>query len=826
MAIKNFLDKERQKFWEKAKKEKRDAEKRYYQYAPFLVRIWNLYVKRVVYVVAMLFIILLLVYCAKVHIKQYALNQDTVNQDIIDEEEAIRSYELRQELKKKPLTEDQKVKVYEESPIDSEGAARVKALPKFGKDETWTICLYMVGSDLEDDGNNYLSELTKYETNKIAEKNKADLKEKYYNNLKRYMNELHDSGLELPKFFYYPNIPVESKAKSGIKIEVDGAGTTDIDEITSGEWSDNIKFVIQTGGAKKWDNQMINPNRTQRFLYNKGSFKEVSNMALQDSSNPDTLSDFLEFCKNEYPSDHRILILWNHGSGPFGYGKDTIYGKRMTLKGIRSALQKVYNPNFDSPAFDIIGFDACLMSTIEVTNALSGFADYYCLSEEAIPGDGWDYAPWLKAMTDDPTMSAAEVGMAITDSFTDYYIGNNVKDIGYNNSVTFSLIDARKADELYNAYNEFVKIELLDSINDISVLADMSRAAYKSTAYGYNYHNIFNTIDLGNYIDNLMGKYPNECKKIKDLIRETVLYHRENGLFKDSKGIAVYFPDQVETLSGINYFIDYVYNISESDMTKILYYYIQAGCITNEMKETLKSITDKVPKTLDVSLFNKFSSTEPTFDNATFFLPISNELRNQVVDYQLLFGKVDKKNNKLISYGYDNVLSIDENGINANSFDGKWIHINNIPLYVELVNTSDSVILYKAHVMYNDKEAYLMISRDLETGDVDISGISEVSDTPESRLVVEIQANAKISPIYISTDLDSGAVYSDDGEEIIYSDNTKLSLKSLEDGDYISSAVITDQRGDYYYSNIVGLTMSNGKASDWRVETEYYPQEY
>ena len=31
MAIKNFLDKERQKFWEKAKKEKRDAEKRYYQ---------------------------------------------------------------------------------------------------------------------------------------------------------------------------------------------------------------------------------------------------------------------------------------------------------------------------------------------------------------------------------------------------------------------------------------------------------------------------------------------------------------------------------------------------------------------------------------------------------------------------------------------------------------------------------------------------------------------------------------------------------------------------------------------------------------------------
>lgn len=809
--MEKLLRKERHKLWKEAKKEKRDAEKKYYQYAPFLVRVWNLYVKRVLYVVAILFIILLIVY----NVKAY-----------VDQANAIRSYELIRQLKKQLLTEEKKAKIYEESPIDSEGAARVKALPKFGKDETWTICLYMVGSDLEDQGNNYLSELTKFETNKIAEENKANRKEKYYKNLERYKNELHDSGLELPNFFYHPNIPVESNAAESIRIERPGYASSNINEIISEDWADNIKIVIQTGGAKKWDEQRVNPNRTQRFLYNKGVFKEVSNVALQDSSNPDTLSEFLEFCKNEYPSDHRILILWDHGSGPFGFGKDSIYEKMMTLKDIRSALQNVYLPDYDNPAFDIIGFDACLMSTIEVTNALSGFADYYCLSEESIPGDGWNYAPWLKAMTDDPTMSAAEVGVAIVDSCTDYYIGNNIKDIGYKYNVTFSLIDSRKANELYYAYNEFVKTELLDSINDISNLAVMSRAAYKSTAYGYEHHNIFNTIDLGNYIDNLKEKYPNECKRIKDLIRETVLYHRENGSFENSNGIAVYFPDQVETLPGINYFIDYVYNVSESDMTKILYYYIQAGCITNEMKTILANITDKEPKTLDVSLFRKFSNIEPTFDNKSFFLPISNELRNQVVDYQLLFGKVDKKNNRLISYGYDNALSIDENGINANLFNGRWIHINNTPLYVELVNVSNSVILYKAHVMYNGKEAYLMISRDLDTGDIDISGISEVSNTPESRSVVEIEANAKISPIYIVTDIDTDAMYTENGEEIIYSDKTELSFKLIKNGDYVASAAITDQRGDCYYSDVVGLTMSNGEIRDWRTETEYYSRDY
>ena len=84
-----------------------------------------------------------------------------------------------------------------------------------------------------------------------------------------------------------------------------------------------------------------------------------------------------------------MLVLWNHGGGPFGYGMDSIFGGMFSLKDIRTALSQVYRPNTSKPAFDIIGFDACLMSTLEVTNALDGFADYYCLSEESEPGDGW-----------------------------------------------------------------------------------------------------------------------------------------------------------------------------------------------------------------------------------------------------------------------------------------------------------------------------------------------------------------------------------------------------------------------------------------------------
>lgn len=188
-----------------------------------------------------------------------------------------------------------------------------------------------------------------------------------------------------------------------------GAASTDLDEMTAETWSDNIRIVIQTGGARRWSNQMINPNRTQRFLYESGRFSRVADLPLQPSYESQTLADFLTFCKDEYPADHSILVLWDHGGGPFGYGNDSIYDGQFTLADIRQVLESVYGPDSKDKAFDIIGFDACLMSTLEVTHALDGFADYYVLSEEIEPGDGWDYTPWLRAMTNDPTMSPAAV---------------------------------------------------------------------------------------------------------------------------------------------------------------------------------------------------------------------------------------------------------------------------------------------------------------------------------------------------------------------------------------------------------------------------------
>ena len=102
------------------------------------------------------------------------------------------------------------------------------------------------------------------------------------------------------------------------------------------------------------------------------------------------------------------------------------------------------------------------------------FANYYCLSEESEPGDGWTYDELLGSMTEDPTMSPAKVAQAVADSYTDHYIRQNINSPFMESDVTFSVIDAHKASELYDAYVDLCKTQLKDAADDIGVLAEMN----------------------------------------------------------------------------------------------------------------------------------------------------------------------------------------------------------------------------------------------------------------------------------------------------------------------------------------------------------------
>ena len=808
--------KEKHLRWKEAKRARRQAEKDYYRYAPWFKRLWNLHLKKVfaaILVIAVLF------------------GMVTSSIPMIMESITPLLIAYNNEIKDTPLDEAGIKNLYEISPLDAEGAARIDALPAIGSDETWTICVYFVGADLEDMGENDLS----YVTSALIKDEQAEIsdnkRQRNLDRLTQFNSELAENGLELPAFFYYPDRPVASSTvltQDTIVSEREGFASSDIRELTADTWSDNIRIVIQPGGATHWSNQLINPNRTQRFVYENGEMKEVANLPLQNASDPDTLAGFLRFCRDEYRSDHNMLVLWNHGGGPFGYGMDSVFGGMFSLKDIRSALSQVYRPNSGKPAFDIIGFDACLMSTLEVTNALDGFADYYCLSEESEPGDGWTYDELLKMMTEDPTMSPAKVAQAVADTYTDHYIRQNINSLFIENNVTFSVIDAHKASELYDAYVDLCKTQLTAAADNISVLAEMDRCGSRATRYGGEAYNVFNTVDLGNYMDNLVDSYPEESSRIRDLIGETVLYHRENGALSDSTGIAVYLPTEVRDISGLIYYLEYIYNISEEDSITALYYYKQAGCLSEEMMEHLATLTEALPPVFDSIPFQNFTKADAEADADGFAVPVEASLQDLIADYQMEIGSFDEDSDILTMYGCDNCLYLDGEGYLRSDFDGKWIFLGDTPLSLEVVVGTPNYTEYRSHVMVNGEEAYLTLTYNHDTDDVTVTGVRKVSNDGSvnylinTRSVETLNKDDKIAPIYDISDFSTNQTYPVEGKSVRYQSTSDISLKMLPEGYYLTTAVISDQRGDTYYSQVAAANIDKNGISSWGIDNRFF----
>ena len=70
----------------------------------------------------------------------------------------------------------------------------------------------------------------------------------------------------------------------------------------------------------------------------------------------------------------------------------------MSLDEVRNAFASVYGATPENPPFELIGFDACLMGTLETANIVANYARYMIGSEENEPGSGWNFFDfsWLR----------------------------------------------------------------------------------------------------------------------------------------------------------------------------------------------------------------------------------------------------------------------------------------------------------------------------------------------------------------------------------------------------------------------------------------------
>jgi Clostripain family len=196
------------------------------------------------------------------------------------------------------------------------------------------------------------------------------------------------------------------------------------------------------------------------------------NLGNADSGKPQTLLDFIRWAKQKAPAERYALVVWNHGSGWQPDDLEDLYeevrasrdggvtARELALRSNQKIARAVFGTTVQGvlrlgdqheraiasddgtghsldtieldrvlakgheelgKPFDLLGMDACLMSTLEVAYQARANALNVVGSEELEPGDGWPYAAILKDLAARPAMDGAKLGEVVVKRYIQSY---------------------------------------------------------------------------------------------------------------------------------------------------------------------------------------------------------------------------------------------------------------------------------------------------------------------------------------------------------------------------------------------------------------------
>lgn len=329
--------------------------------------------------------------------------------------------------------------------------------------------------------------------------------------------ELFDDHTDITIMVYMCGSDLESEL---------GSATKDLNEMLAANFSEDVHVVIETGGSREWKNNVVSSETNQRYLIQHGELILVDpEVGLRDMADPNTLSDFISYAANEFPADRYALILWDHGGGALdGFAVDENFDKvPMKIYELEQALKN------GGVFFDFIGFDACLMSTIEVGLVLKDYANFMIASEETEPAGGWYYTNWLTYLSQNPNMDTLDLGKLIVDDFISM---SDVESHGMD--ATLAVIDLSKIEVVYDAVCDLLNEANLELQNHNFEVISKGRSNSKS--FGDVSIDHVDLADLAKEINleqsDVLIKAINDCVKYKGNANPS----------DDVGGLAIYFP--------------------------------------------------------------------------------------------------------------------------------------------------------------------------------------------------------------------------------------------------------------------------------------------
>ncbi|MCB1060453.1 MAG: hypothetical protein KDB65_09490 [Calditrichaeota bacterium] len=176
-----------------------------------------------------------------------------------------------------------------------------------------------------------------------------------------------------------------------------GAGNNDLDMANNGtsyivqdvqdmekvESDGNVNIIAMVsryggGGNARYYKVEYHPSENPNQI----SSPEIENLGTRDMSDPQTLRNFINYCKEHYPADRYQLIIDDHGAGWPGSCSDDLAGAGglLTLPETREAIT-----SSNLGHVDILTWHACLMGMAEVAYELRDVCEYMTCCQFVMP---------------------------------------------------------------------------------------------------------------------------------------------------------------------------------------------------------------------------------------------------------------------------------------------------------------------------------------------------------------------------------------------------------------------------------------------------------
>ena len=588
-----------------------------------------------------------------------------------------------------------------------------------------------------------------------------------------------------------------------------GFATNDLSELMEVELPENVNVVIETGGSAVWQNDLMDAEKLQRWLYNSEGLQLVDEQPSASMGEAETLADFLAFAKGNYPAEKTAVVFWNHGGGSVsGAAFDEIYGyDSLTLDEMYQAFSSVWTPSTEKQPLELVGFDTCLMATVDVANAFSDLAHYLVASEETEPANGWYYSQWVGALAENPSMNGEELGKVICDA---YYAG--CEEVGTQDNTTLSLTDLTKVQPLLDAYDTFGAEALAAACTDPGFFSQFGRVAAQSENYGGNTkeQGYTNMVDLGHMARQSVGML-GSAQEVLDALDDCVLYQVGGQYRTEATGLSCYysyngdvddFNSYADLGAGVAFKYFYSYELTgELDDSGMAYIADMDFEELPEVKNLLS--TDWDGALLDVD------------EDGVSFLTLGPEANDILAGIGFSLYYVDEENDMMLLLGTDNDMNADwDNGVFSDNFRGVWGSIDGNIVYMELSYESEDYNLYAVPVLLNGEEYNLQVAYDFTTEEWSVLGARQGIDDSgmadkELRLLQEGDEITTIWYMASASGDDEFEPYT--AATITVTADTAFGEMELPDGSYSMVYEMRDAMDNYAYSDPVTFDCADGE---------------